>query len=44
LALPGRIAEARRRRMAIALDEFQAIGAFNGGSVYRRSRAVQQQR
>src|SRR5687767_4090870 len=30
-ALPGRIAEARRRRLAVALDEFQAIGSFNGG-------------
>jgi hypothetical protein len=44
-ALPGRIAEARRRRMAIALDEFQGIGAFNGGSVEHALRAaVQQQR
>ncbi len=29
-ALPGRIAEARRARLAIALDEFQAIGSFEG--------------
>jgi hypothetical protein len=44
-ALPGKIAEARRRRMAIALDEFQGIGAFNGGSVEHSLRAaVQQQR
>jgi uncharacterized protein len=44
-ALPGRIAEARRRRVAIALDEFQAIAAFNGGSVEHALRAaVQQQR
>jgi hypothetical protein len=44
-ALPGRIAEARRRHMAIALDEFQAIGAFNGGSVEHALRAaVQTQR
>jgi len=44
-ALPGRIAEARRRRMAVALDEFQGIGAFNGGSVEHALRAaVQQQR
>lgn len=44
-ALPGRIAEARGRRMAIALDEFQAIGAFNGGSVEHALRAaVQHQR
>ena len=44
-ALPARIAEARRRRMAVALDEFQAIGSFNGGSVEHALRAaVQQQR
>ena len=44
-ALPGRIASERRRRMAIALDEFQAIGAFNGGSVEHALRAaVQTQR
>ena len=44
-ALPGRIAEARGRRMAIALDEFQAIGEFDGGSVEHALRAaVQQQR
>jgi hypothetical protein len=44
-ALPGRIAEARRRRLAIALDEFQAIGSFNGGSVEHALRAaVQHQR
>jgi uncharacterized protein len=30
-ALPGRIAEARGRRLAIALDEFQAIGSFDSG-------------
>ena len=44
-ALPGRIAEARRRRLAVALDEFQAIGAFDGGSVEHALRAaVQHQR
>ena len=44
-ALPGKIAEARRKRMAIALDEFQGIAAFNGGSVEHALRAaVQQQR
>jgi hypothetical protein len=44
-AFPGRIAEARKRRMAIALDEFQGIAAFNGGSVEHALRAaVQQQR
>jgi uncharacterized protein len=44
-ALPCKIAEARRKRMAIALDEFQGIAAFNGGSVEHALRAaVQQQR
>ncbi len=44
-ALPGRIANLRRRRMAIALDEFQAIASFNGGSVEHALRAaVQHQR
>ena len=44
-ALPGRIAEMRRRKMAIALDEFQAIASFNGGSVEHALRAaVQHQR
>jgi hypothetical protein len=44
-AMPGHIAAARRRRMAISLDEFQGIGAFNGGSVEHSLRAaVQQQR
>jgi uncharacterized protein len=44
-ALPGRIAAMRRRRLAIALDEFQAIASFNGGSVEHALRAaVQHQR
>jgi hypothetical protein len=44
-ALPGRLAEARRRRVVVALDEFQAIGEFNGGSVEHAMRAaVQHQR
>jgi hypothetical protein len=54
-ALPGRIAAARKRKMAIALDEFQTIASFdsstssgsksNGGSVEEALRAaVQQQR
>lgn len=44
-ALPGRIADARKRKLAIALDEFQAINAFNGGSVEHALRAaVQHQR
>lgn len=44
-ALPGRIAEARKRKLAVALDEFQAIGVFNGGTVEHALRAaVQHQR
>src|SRR5207302_788641 len=44
-ALPGRLAEARRRNVVVALDEFQAIAAFDGGSVEHALRAaVQQQR
>ena len=44
-ALPGRITESRKRRMTIALDEFQAIGSFNGGSIEHALRAaVQHQR
>ncbi len=44
-ALPGRIAAARKRRLAVALDEFQAITTFNGGSVEHALRAaVQDQR
>jgi len=44
-ALPARIAAARKRRLAVALDEFQAIGSFNGGSVEHALRAaVQDQR
>ena len=44
-ALPGRIAEARKQRLAIALDEFQAITAFDGGTVENALRAaVQDQR
>ena len=43
--LPARIAEARKQRLAIALDEFQAITAFDGGSVENALRAaVQDQR
>ncbi len=44
-ALPGRIAEARKQRLAIALDEFQAITAFDSGTVENALRAaVQEQR
>src|SRR6187399_1004554 len=43
--LPGRIAAARKQRMAVALDEFQAIEAFDGGAVEQALRAaVQDQR
>jgi uncharacterized protein len=44
-ALPARLAETRKRKVIVALDEFQAIGAFNGGSVEHALRAaVQHQR
>ena len=44
-ALPARIAAARGQRMAIALDEFQTIAAFDGASVEHALRsAVQDQR
>ena len=44
-ALPARLAALRRRKVVVALDEFQAIGGFNGGSVEHALRAaVQHQR
>ena len=44
-ALPARLAAHLGRPLAIALDEFQAVAAFNGGSVEQALRAaVQQQR
>jgi uncharacterized protein len=44
-ALPAHLAETRGRRVVVALDEFQAIGGFNGGSVEHALRAaVQHQR
>src|SRR5829696_5642797 len=44
-ALPARIAEARKQRLAIALDEFQAITSFDGGTIENALRAaVQDQR
>ena len=44
-ALPARLAELRRRKVVVALDEFQAIAGFNGGSVEHAMRAaVQHQR
>jgi uncharacterized protein len=41
-ALPARLATMRRRRVVVALDEFQAIGGFNGGSVEHAMRAAVQ--
>ena len=44
-ALPARLAAHLGRPLAVALDEFQAVAAFNGGSVEQALRAaVQQQR
>jgi hypothetical protein len=44
-ALPARLADTRRRPVVVALDEFQAIGGFDGGSVEHALRAaVQHQR
>jgi hypothetical protein len=43
--LPARLGEVRRRDVVVALDEFQAVAAFNGGSVEEALRAaVQHQR
>jgi uncharacterized protein len=44
-ALPAKLAADRGRAVAVALDEFQAIAGFNGGSVEHALRAaVQHQR
>jgi hypothetical protein len=44
-ALPARIAAARKQNLAVALDEFQAIASFDGGTVEHALRAaVQTQR
>lgn len=44
-ALPARIAAARKQRMAIMLDEFQAVESFDEGNVEQALRAaVQDQR
>ena len=44
-ALPARLAGARGRKVVVALDEFQAIAGFNGGTVEHAIRAaVQHQR
>jgi hypothetical protein len=43
--LPGRLAAERKRTVIVALDEFQAVDSFNGGSVEHVLRAaVQHQR
>jgi uncharacterized protein len=41
-ALPGQLANERKRTVVVALDEFQAIDAFNGGSVEHALRAAAQ--
>lgn len=42
-ALPGRLAAQHKRPVVVALDEFQAIGGFDGGSVEHALRAAAQQ-
>jgi hypothetical protein len=43
--LPARLAATRKRKVTVALDEFQGIGQFNGGSVEHAMRAaIQHQR
>jgi hypothetical protein len=42
-ALPGQLADARKRTVIVALDEFQAVNGFNGGSVEHALRAAAQQ-
>jgi hypothetical protein len=41
-ALPGRLAADRKRSVVVAFDEFQAIEAFDGGSVEHALRAAAQ--
>ena len=41
-ALPGRLAAERKRQVVVALDEFQAIDGFDGGSVEHALRAAAQ--
>jgi len=40
--LPGKLAAERKRTVVVALDEFQAIDSFNGGSVEHALRAAAQ--
>jgi hypothetical protein len=42
-ALPGRLADERKRNVVVALDEFQAIDGFDGRSVEGALRAAAQQ-
>ena len=42
-AMPGRLAAERSRPVVVALDEFQAVAEFNGGSVEHTLRAAAQQ-
>jgi hypothetical protein len=42
-ALPGQLADTRKRSVVVALDEFQAVAGFNGGSVEHALRAAAQQ-
>ena len=42
-ALPGRLAAERKRTVVVALDEFQAVDSYNGGSVEHALRAAAQQ-
>jgi hypothetical protein len=42
-SLPGRLAAERKRSVVVALDEFQAVAGFNGGSVEHALRAAAQQ-
>jgi len=42
-ALPGRLAAERKRAVVVALDEFQAVDGFDGGSVEHALRAAAQQ-
>ena len=42
-ALPGRVAAERRRPVIVALDEFQAVAGFDGGTVEHTLRAATQQ-
>lgn len=41
-ALPAKLAETRKRKVVVALDEFQAVAGFNGGSVEHALRAAVQ--